>query len=442
MNESLNIECEWWGPSGEESKVMQACRAAIEIRVGGHSLTRLEDTWADTIRNRMNGNAYTLARWFAGNWWRLRWEPETLSSQGDVDWRMSHSMGSAGEGFSWPGILFASDGDSIAIASRANRGQVMGPVRYLSELSERIAVKEFERGVDSFLSLVLSRLHAKGCGQSELAELWEEVTRERANPQLTSLRRMEAICGYDPDEAPEELIKLLLEDTYQLGKHAVEEVAAHARHHTQTVLATIKALSATKGSPQGGGFRSHPQTLKSKPKHQRKLRPWEQASLLAGKAREEWNLDNGPVSNMHLANCFKINEKVFSRPKSLSDVPLSLGLSNNKDNSLDVYLEKRPGTSRRFAACRLLGQWLEMNGETERLIPVAEAKTAQQQFQRAFAQEFLCPYGALMNRLQSERPTQEDIEDAAEHFGVSPLLVRTTLVNNGELDRESLKWVA
>lgn len=319
MNESLNIECEWWGPSGEESEVMQACRAAIGISVGAHSLTRLEDTWADTIRNRMNGNAYTLARWFAGNWWRLRWEPETSGSQGDVDWRMSHSMGSAGEGFSWPGILFASDGDSIAIASRANRGPVMGAVRYLTDLSERITANEFERGVDSFLSLVLSRLHAKGCGHSELEELWGEVTNERKSPELAALRRMEAICGYDPDEAPEELIRLLLEDTY-LGKY--------------------------------------------------------------------------------------------------------------------------PGTSRRFAACRLLGQWLERDGDTERLIPVAEAKTAQQQFQRAFAQEFLCPYGALMNRLQSDQPTPEDIDEAADHFGVSPLLVRTTLVNNGELDRESLKWVA
>jgi Zn-dependent peptidase ImmA (M78 family) len=83
-----------------------------------------------------------------------------------------------------------------------------------------------------------------------------------------------------------------------------------------------------------------------------------------------------------------------------------------------------------------------MNGETERLIPVAEAKTAQQQFQRAFAQEFLCPYDALVNRLQTERPTPEDIEEAAEHFGVSPLLIKTTLVNHGEMDRDSLKWVA
>ena len=172
------------------------------------------------------------------------------------------------------------------------------------------------------------------------------------------------------------------------------------------------------------------------------MRPWEKAASLARKSREEWNLDDNPVSNMNLAAFFKVNEKVFLRPKTEAVTRMSLGLLNIKDNSLDIYLGKNPGTSRRFAASRLLGQWLEMNGETERLIPVAEAKTAQQQFQRAFAQEFLCPYGALVNRLQTERPAQEEIDDAADYFGVSPLLIKTTLVNNGELDRDSLKWVA
>ena len=176
------------------------------------------------------------------------------------------------------------------------------------------------------------------------------------------------------------------------------------------------------------------------PRYRKGMRPWERASLLARKARAEWNLDNEPISNMRLADLFRINDKLFSRPKTVPEVPMSLGL-HNTDNSLDVYLAKRPGTSRRFSACRVLGQWLEAEGNTERLIPVAEAKTAQQQFQRAFAQEFLCPYEALMDRLQTDRPTAEDIDEAAEYFGVSPLLVRTTLVNNGEMDREALKWV-
>jgi hypothetical protein len=418
---------------------MNACRAAIGIRVGEHSLTRLEDTWANTIRHKVNANAYSLARWFAESWWRLRWEPETSSSQENADWLMSHSMGSVGGGFSWPSILFVSDGDSMTIASRASRDQVMGPVRYLAEISERIQASEFESGVDSFLSLVLSRLDAEGFALSELNELWKEVTNERANPQLASIRRMEAICGYDPDEAPASLLDLLLKDTYQLGKIAVEEVAAHKKHATQAALNDIRSLAITKRSPssQSGGFRAHPQTLKTKPKGKNGMRPWERAAILARHARKEWNIGDEPISNMDLTNIFKVSEKKLKdTTRNISSVPLSLGLRGIKDDSsLDIYIDKRFRTSRRFAACRILGQWLDVNGDAERLIPVADAKTAQQQFQRAFAQEFLCPYEALINRMQSSQPSPEDIEEAADYFGVSSQLVETTLINKGDMDR-------
>ncbi|MCK9589131.1 MAG: hypothetical protein M0Q93_07175 [Terrimicrobiaceae bacterium] len=78
MNESLKIECgEWWGSSNGEKDISQVCRAPIGITVGEDCLTRLEDSWGNTVRKRMHVSAYTLAEWFAGNWWRLRWEPET-----------------------------------------------------------------------------------------------------------------------------------------------------------------------------------------------------------------------------------------------------------------------------------------------------------------------------------------------------------------------------
>ena len=167
MSDTLKIECgDWLGPATGERDICQATRAPIGISVGEECLTRLEDSWGNTVRNRLNASASTLARWFAGNWWRLRWEPETPSSRDDVDWRMSHSMASAGEGYCWPSILFASDGDSIAVASRMTRSPVMGPVRYLSQVTTRVAASPFERSVDDFLSLVLARLEGEGYGKA------------------------------------------------------------------------------------------------------------------------------------------------------------------------------------------------------------------------------------------------------------------------------------
>ena len=440
MNESLNIDCEWWGSATGKNEISLVCSAAIGINVGEHCLTRLVDSWGNALRKRLHADAQILARWFAGNWWRLRWEPESANSRSDVDWRMSHSMGSAGGGFCWPGILFASDGDTIAVAARPSGESVMGPVRYLDRVHTRITAREFEKGIDTFMVTVLSRLHAEGHGNSELAELWNEVTRERGDPKLAKWRRLEAICGYDPDEAPAAIIELVADDRFHLGHKAVEEVAAHSRHQTIETLESIRDLAASKGRPSAGGFQCRPLTLNKAPSYKKVLRPWEKGAQLAQTARKEWSLGKDPVSNDYLAGFLRTPKTVFSRYTQETTAPFPVALRNARGDALNVYIGKHPTTSRRFAASRLLGQWLDAHGATERLIPAADAKTAQQQFQRAFAQEFLCPFEALLDRLQTEYPSQERIDEAADYFGVSPLLVRTTMVNKRELDRDALRW--
>lgn len=74
-------------------------------------------------------------------------------------------------------------------------------------------------------------------------------------------------------------------------------------------------------------------------------------------------------------------------------------------------------------------------------MPVTRAKTARQKLQRAFAAELLCPSQALQDMLPQD-PEDDDVEGAARHFEVSPLLVRTSLVNKGLLPRDRLSGSA
>jgi hypothetical protein len=100
-------------------------------------------------------------------------------------------------------------------------------------------------------------------------------------------------------------------------------------------------------------------------------------------------------------------------------------------------LRSRYREGRRFELCRLVADAAEF-GEDERLLPATVAKTSRQKFQRAFAQEFLCPVEALIEALGTSHPEEDEIEAAARHFEVSPLLVRTMLVNNKVLPRDEL----
>ena len=114
-------------------------------------------------------------------------------------------------------------------------------------------------------------------------------------------------------------------------------------------------------------------------------------------------------------------------------------LHSQTGDDFDFYVNSLQPTTRRFAVSRLLGDYLA-HAYNGRLTPATNAKTVRQQFQRAFAQEFLCPFDALLEKIQTDHIDEEDIAEAAQYFDVSPLMVRTTLVNNGELDREVLNW--
>lgn len=441
MNDDLTIDFKWMGDTGGGA-FDRAFAAEIGLKLGDQWLTELAERESQTTMTHVRACAYTLARWLAGNWWRLRWEPETRSSPSDAEWRMAHSIANAGGGFAWPNIVFASDGESLAVASfRRLRAEAHEPLRYLNEIHGRITAGEFERRIDAYIQAVLTRRAAFKIDDDDLAQLWSEVLAERQDPEAADWRRLEALCGYDPDEAPEALIEVLCQDELKLGKRALEEVAAHGRHQTETVLSSIRDLASAKGSPGAGGFRCRPRELRSRPRYQTGMRPWERAAKLAKLARKEWDLKHGKVYDLDLGDILGIPRKAFKDGSDRAATPFHLALRNNGESSR-LYFASSYGANRRFAACRLLGHWLDKGDNPERLIPATEAKTAEQQFQRAFAQEFLCPFEALKDHLAQDPPSSEDIEDAAAHFDVSPLLVRTLLVNKGEMDRESLNWAA
>jgi hypothetical protein len=354
---------------------------------------------------------------------------------------MAHGIASAGGGYVWPNVFFASDGDSIAVASIPRIKQsACEPIRYLNRILSRITATEFEAKVDSFIEGVLSRMDSIGITQNPLPTIWASVLEERNNSEVSKWRKMEALCGYDPDEAPRKIIQPLIQDSTGLGNGALEEVAAEGRHSVKKVLKPILDFAVSKGKPGVGGFRGKMPELSTRPSYEPHFRPWQKGSKLAQFLRRKWKLGEEPISDKQLATLFEIKPTAFSgQQASPTSIPIALRTAN--DNAVDFYFDSSWPSNRRFSAARLLGDHLHKMDDG-RLIPATHAKTSRQQFQRAFAQEFLCPFNAILKMTPSDRPTDEDITKVAEHFRVSPLMVKTTLVNRGELDRDALAWAA
>lgn len=93
-------------------------------------------------------------------------------------------------------------------------------------------------------------------------------------------------------------------------------------------------------------------------------------------------------------------------------------------------------TNRRFALARMIGDRI-LTRLDEPLIPIMRSYSFRQKRQRAFAAELLCPVEQVVEELDAER-SDESQERIAAEYKVSPMLVRTQLVNAGLLERESL----
>src|SRR5579871_2464501 len=131
MTSQLSIVPRWeFSAYGPEE--IRKTAAFLRITLGNEVLTRAEDDLAKTVREEVFLSAYPLALWFASSWWRLRWEPApgVEPALRSASWRMAHEMTAVGYGFVWPHVIFASDGESVAIACPPSRSNPIEPLRY------------------------------------------------------------------------------------------------------------------------------------------------------------------------------------------------------------------------------------------------------------------------------------------------------------------------
>lgn len=408
-----------WLDRDHGSAVDRATLAQIQIRVGDECATHVEDVLAKTVRPFIRASAHTLAVWLAANWWRLRWEPEPATQDATTDWLLSHNLAGAGEGYVWPSLLLASDGFSVTARAEPSRRTQLGPVHYLSRFQSAMSASDFEDGVDRFLEAVIERTARVTGTPSELAALWSEVGAERRDPEASAWRRIEARLGFDPDAAPDGLIEQLVAVRGEIGEGALEEVAADAKERTPQVLRDLMdaqpratPLRVPDAPPVSSRFGAVP--------------AWKAAVESARTAREAWGLGTEPLANATLADVLGMNPGVLAATDPASG-PMPAGFRAD-DGSLSVLLSRSSPADRRFALARLVGDSLAT--PDDRLLPATRARTYRQKFQRAFAQEFLAPYVGLEAFFGSRAVTDEEVEDAARHFNVSPLVVGHALENN------------
>lgn len=424
----MQIELEWLPPFQGAEEVGRTS-AAVQMRFGAEIATRFEDEFSQSVQHAARVSAFPFAIWLAQSWWRLRWEP--LPSRirlvpdeipADANWRMSHEISAAGYGFIWPQVVFASDGEAIWVRCRPSPPLSSEPVRYLSEFDVSVSAQDFERAIDNFVDLVLRRLDT--LGETELHVIWREVLAERADPVQSAARKIEARLGYDPDEGPPALVERLLDLASEAGRSAADEIAPVCAGSQPTD--TFNEVMELASQPGVSGRITVPGAAHAA---DRELPPWQRARLLAKAVRESLGFGARPLDDDALANVLQIRAVDLSgSARSFSRAPIGLAVRNGSGDELKLLFRKKNRPARRFEAARFLADHLYAE-RPDHWLPITDAATARQKVQRAFAAEFLCPIDSLRDYLGDEF-LPEAFEDAAEHFGISEMAVKSHLANH------------
>lgn len=405
--------------------------AEISLRVGDRVISRIADTEKGTVRDFFRVSSTGLAFWLADNWWRLRWETIRDSRFPSVDWRLRHELNSASGGALWPPVMIFSVGDRIAFAPSVGKRVVDGPQSYFQFKIGMVAANEYESELDSLFEAVLEHCAATVDGNA-LNTLLKQITTERGDPELAAWRRLEACLGFDPDEAPDEVVEALVKLEDVAGEDGVEE-AAHAQPGASAAQSLSLAIEAARESKVEVDL-SLADSLKRDWNLPSYASPWEMAEAAATELRSIIGVTRGLLNHTAFADVFKARwEDLKSSSATARKLPYGARIGGEKKSR--VALQTLKPYDRRFELARQFGDAVWQK-DTDFGI-VSRSKSDRQKFQRAFAHSLLCPFEDIQRVIDVNDPTPEAMQEAARRFGVHPSVVRNQLVYKGYLPFEN-----
>lgn len=432
----LRIEIGDWELCGDPLTGVGETIAPLTIELDGQCLTRNVDVRSGSVRDHALVSLYPLAMWFASSWWRLNCEvlPAESGNGPCHDWRMSHEMAAAGTGFVWPSIMFFADGDMIRIRAGASRRDREESARYLNGLARDCSVpkEQFERVASSLVERVIDRLRATGCEETDFFDLWKAISEERRNADVCRKRKIEAALGFDPEECPADMMAeaILLED--RIGTNSFGELAGAYADLDATRVSAIRNLVAQIDAYGIDGNLDRNLDISIE---DRNGQPRNIAATAARRLREKIANPNGELDDSTLSELLGLPAMGIHGwlppPRSRASAA-----HVGDANAIRVLSRKACPVARRFELARFIGDYVRgANGSSRPFwLVTADLSTTRQEFQRAFAAEFLCPVHSLARYLNGDYSAPA-LEDAAYRFRVDTTTVESLLADNGCISR-------
>jgi hypothetical protein len=431
----VDFRFEWTPADGVKSSELAATWARLEIWIGANCVSQLEDRDSGASRRSMFVSMYPLAEWAAYNWWQLQanlrpaavvpdtWSlasPSQSHSAGGAKWQRSHNLRGAGDGFLWPNLSLLPEGNVTRAIWRADPWpDEYARVRYLGQGADLIGTSFVRAALQEVIESTITKLDESGVRDTPLHQEWSAIAGLPDDERAFCLAI--ARLGLDPFDLEGDIAESVVAAADLLPEPLLTEFldSVEVQRFSDGLAWVQDGLGILQDGPAARPVLLHDYQAPAITSY---TQPWDAGYAQAHAVRAALGVDQSAP--------FPIDELIAKRVRGYLGRGLQALGGAGANNQPSLILAKNVGQGpARFSEARAL--WFLLHRPDRAQYLVTESRSDENRLNRAFAAEVLAPAGGIAELL-GEWPasaTQSDIEFAAEHFQVSPVLIERQIEN-------------
>jgi hypothetical protein len=428
----LEFDIEWLGPESTQIPEHEATWAALRILVDGKAITRFYDERLESVRRTLIVPVYPLAEWLASHWWNLLYESVTSGRTDDADYAHRHNLRYGRSGYALPDVQFTPSGESVSVQWTAKR-LAHYETEFLEDGQAWVKRSAFEHELTQVLDMVTHRLDQRGVKNTPLQEDWTYI--RTSGKEERAFCEVAARLGFHPYSVPDAEEKAILDVANRLPESLYPSFfgAAHASRITDQADRLIEALESLRALNTRADDLVH---LKGEvPPYTPRYAPWEEGYEYARMLRGILGKESATFpTTRDVTRAFFLDSKGTQESvKEYNSGHLFTTLVVSNERGVPGFaIDKHRDDAKKFAFCRGMFEYLNaVNGQPHM---VTREQSERQKRNRAFAAEFLAPSSLLTEGVTGSMIDEEDVEDIAEKFGVSSLVIQHQLINHHIVD--------
>lgn len=427
----LTFDIEWIEPESTEIPEFGATWAALRIFVDEHCVTRFYDRHTNSVRKTLILPLYPLAEWIAGHWWNLLYET-VVPDRGATDYPRRHNLRYGREGFALPDLQCTPAGASVSMEWTAADLNHYG-VEFLGSGQAWVERADVEYELARVLDTVTQRLEQNDLRETPLQKEWADI--QSADTDERDFCEAAARLGFYPYDVPSSQEETILNVAESLPQELYSAFfgAAQPARITDQAERLVEILQTLQRLDQHAS--RLPELREEVASYQSQYAPWKEGYEYARMLRREhFGEDALFQTTEDVAQAFFLDGNgATGRVREYDSGRLFDALVVNDNRGGPGFaLDKHRDDAKKFALCRGLFEYL--NAPNGQPLLVTREQTEQQQRNRAFAAEFLAPSSLLSEAISGHTADEEVVEDLAEEFGVSSLVIQHQLENHDVVD--------